>query len=585
MEIVTLPLSLSHNTLELTTPNAGRNGQCIKNGQSEAIQISPIDGSRSKTAKQPSLNLLRQSKVTTLFRTQKISQKSSNEMDKKLLLLFILDFQPFSMVEDNGFKAFVTALNPAYQLPSRHSISKTCIQALYEECLHKVKDIVKQGVKFCITTDCWTSRNTVSYIAVTVHFLNDNFDLYTILLECRSMDTSHTSENLALELKDIVENWGIQDKILLAVSDNAVNIKNAIKIKLNYPYFGCFAHTINLIVKDGLKNVEVSNIINKVRHIVTHFKRSTTSHNKLMVYQSNAGSTPLKLIKDVDTRWNSTFYMLERFLLLEDAIKATMALINKELSSISQREWLIIKKLCIILKPFEDATKNICGESYCSASLVIPMANGLINVYSNLKASEYPSELFLVISKLEAGLKSRLGDVDKNDTLAICTFLDPRFKNLAFCDSDRPAHIKDIVTTLVSERYSYQKHQTIQEEDITEGGSPKELSIWRSFDTYVSHNKPRGTSLSHAIIEVQRYLEDDIIPRKENPLQWWRTHKFKYPQLSIIAVEKLCALASSVPCERVFSKAGQVLNERRSRLSDKKTKMLLFLNANYKYVQ
>jgi hypothetical protein len=72
--------------------------------------------------------------------------------------------------------------------------------------------------------------------------------------------------------------------------------------------------------------------------------------------------------------------------------------------------------------------------------------------------------------------------------------------------------------------------------------------------------------MSRAIIEVHRYLEDDLIP------QWWRNNKFKYPKLSLLVQERLCALASSVPCESLFSKAGQVLNEA-------KTKMLLFLNA------
>ena len=58
----------------------------------------------------------------------------------------------------------------------------------------------------------------------------------------------------------------------LLVSDNAVNIKNAITIKLKCKYFGCFTNTLNLIIKDALTNEEISNIINKIKHIVTYFK-------------------------------------------------------------------------------------------------------------------------------------------------------------------------------------------------------------------------------------------------------------------------------------------------------------------------
>lgn len=46
-----------------------------------------------------------------------------------------------------------------------------------------------------MTTDCWTSRNTESYITITVHFIDTNFDLKSILLSCHSFNESHTSEH------------------------------------------------------------------------------------------------------------------------------------------------------------------------------------------------------------------------------------------------------------------------------------------------------------------------------------------------------------------------------------------------------
>lgn len=38
--------------------------------------------------------------------------------------MIALDLQPFSIVEDRGFKAFTKALNPSYILPSRQTLSK-----------------------------------------------------------------------------------------------------------------------------------------------------------------------------------------------------------------------------------------------------------------------------------------------------------------------------------------------------------------------------------------------------------------------------------------------------------------------------
>lgn len=85
---------------------------------------------------------------------------------------------------------------------------------------------------------------------------------------------------------------------------------------------------------------------------------------------------------------------------------------------------------------------------------------------------------------------------------------------------------------------------------------------------------------SRAIIEVQSYLEHDVLPQQINPLQCWREHKYNYPHLSVLVQEKCCTLSTSVPFERLFSKAGMILNDRRTRLSGKNTKCLLFLNSN-----
>lgn len=41
--------------------------------------------------------------------------------------------------------------------------------------------------------------------------------------------------------------------------------------------------------------------------------------------------------------------------------------------------------------------------------------------------------------------------------------------------------------------------------------------------------------------------------------------------------------ATSVPCERIFSKTGQIISERRNRLSHNKVEKIIFLNANLKH--
>ncbi|KAF0729724.1 zinc finger BED domain-containing protein 1-like [Aphis craccivora] len=42
--------------------------------------------------------------------------------------------------------------------------------------------------------------------------------------------------------------------------------------------------------------------------------------------------------------------------------------------------------------------------------------------------------------------------------------------------------------------------------------------------------------------------------------------------------KRFCILATSVPCERIFSKAGQTITEKRSRLHSKNFEKMIFLN-------
>lgn len=171
---------------------------------------------------------------------------TQKKIDQNLIGLFVIDFQPFSVVL--GFKKFIYSLNPSYELPSRTTISRTMIPALYESAQFKVKELLSDVDSICLTTDSWTSVNNDSFLAVTAHFINRQFRLKSVLLECAQMENQHTAIHLAAELKRIVRHWGVEEKVALVVSDNAANIKKAISEVNNWKHFGCFAHTLNLIV-------------------------------------------------------------------------------------------------------------------------------------------------------------------------------------------------------------------------------------------------------------------------------------------------------------------------------------------------
>lgn len=181
---------------------------------------------------------------------KKLTVNVKKKLDQSLLKLFVKDFQPFKIVEDSGFKEFVKALNPNYEVLNGHKISKEYVPAMYEKCLGEIKDLVSTIESACLTTDCWTSRNNESFMAITIHFIDTEFTLKSVLLGCHSFNSSHTGYNLRQEIKNVLESWNLNNKIKFAVSDNASNIKNALSM-IDLKHIRCFAHTINLIVQSA----------------------------------------------------------------------------------------------------------------------------------------------------------------------------------------------------------------------------------------------------------------------------------------------------------------------------------------------
>ena len=108
------------------------------------------------------------------------------------------------------------------------------------------------------------------------------------------------------------------------------------------------------------------------------------------------------------------------------------------------------------------------------------------------------------------------------------------------------------------------------------------ISLWDDFDTSVTQQTSHRTRTTDALIELRHYFEEPNIDRKNNPLEWWKINEKKFPRLHQIAKKYLCIPGSSVPSERLFSKAGQLVSERRNRLKPKNIDMMLFLNQNLK---
>ena len=174
--------------------------------------------------------------------------------------------------------------------------------------------------KFAITTDVWTSCTNLSYLAVTLHWINENWSSSKILLDMVPLHERHTGSYIAEKIFETITYYGIGSRILAVTTDNASSMLVFGNIlsemlqsrcnNLDFEQVRCAAHVLNLAVSDGMK--VVSNSIIKLRNFAIHIRRSQPIFEKLKkIFEVNDQSF---LVPDLDvpTRWNSTYIMIEK---------------------------------------------------------------------------------------------------------------------------------------------------------------------------------------------------------------------------------------------------------------------------------
>lgn len=530
--------------------------------------------------------------VNYMNSTKPLAAHRSKQIDAQLIKMIVKEYHPISIVEDPEFRKFVHLLSPNYNIPTRKTISNSLIPAVYNELKEEIQAMFKKpGIAVCLTADGWTSQNNQNHFyAITAHFIDGNTQLKNVLLDCIHFTERNTANNIAAMLKNVAFEWDLQNNVTAIVTDNASNIIKAVKIA-GWTQVRCTAHSLNLAVNNGLQKDELKNIINKVKSIVEYFKRSTHALAQLQINQQNLNLPMLKLKQDCITRWNSTYDMLTRFYTLKNAVITTLAIENPGLNRITVEEWAIISKLINILKIFHTVTEALCSEKHVTLSKIpIYVSSMMENLKEHTANADQNGEILSnFCNKTKEELISRFGDVETNELIAQATILDPRFKqNGLLSGKNAEKAIADLKAMCAKIKLPGEEIiPTPSPTGVANQGSSVQQNddqslIWDKFDLKVKNLVAPQSSTASSIIEVDKYLSEVILDRRQDPLIWWRQRKDVYPRLYKIMLKHLCITATSVPCERIFSKLGQIINEKRSRLKPGKSSKIIFLAHNLK---
>lgn len=367
------------------------------------------------------------------------------------------------------------------------------------------------------------------------------------------------------------------------VTDNAANVVAAVK-NTNWRHLACFAHTLNLVLGDGLRIIQPE--LTKIKDIISYFKRSSRALVHLSNMQKQLNLPLMKLKQDCITRWNSSFDMLSRILKVRGAVVGFLAIENPEHNSLSPSDWVMLQTIANVLEIFKAITEEISAEKNVTLSKLILMVNA-INKHLVKVSLEYNTDIKIreLIIQLQTSMTARFAEIDNLELVTHATFLDPRFKKYGFPDSTK---YDKCVSTLKRKILSTQSvllniEDTQPQPSTFSAGNfhPSGQSLlWNDFDRQVENIISNPDPHAASIVEIDKYISEPLIKRTEDPLLWWDERKHIYPRLYTLMRRRLCIVATSVPCERIFSKAGMTINTKRSSLKPKKAEECLFLNFN-----
>ncbi|KAL1247684.1 hypothetical protein QQF64_023060 [Cirrhinus molitorella] len=534
----------------------------------------------------------------------------------RLVACFIAkDLRPYSVVENAGFRHMLKTIEPRYKLPTRATFTDSTLPALYKETKAKVMESMCKARRVAITSDAWTSVATDSYLTITAHYISEDWKIVSHVLQTRAVYESHTGAHMARLLLDVVEEWELTDKSVVLVTDNTANMISAAEIG-KFPHVKCFAHTLNLAAQRALKLPAVSRLLGRVRRISAYFHRSTKAKH---LFEENQRvvlklTSPLKLITDVATRWNSAHDMMERFLQLQAAVHATLLspalnVDESDIVTLSRADLANVEEVVKTLKPVKDATVFMSEESSPTVSLIAPVYAQLLQSMSDTIGDQ--PLIRDVKNAIKTDLLKRYNSEAEKKILHTSSALDPRFKGLPFLTEEERLDVSTEVTSEAASLEEYERRQrTEADEAPVRTGSSGTKEELLSMDDNVSDSvgpsapKRRASSLLLSLLgpgfindtsepavqsktanasaeeEMDLYCRSPAVPLSEDPLDWWHRHKGTFPLLSRLAKRYLCIPGTSVSAERVFSTAGDVITAKRSALKPDHVDQLVFLHKN-----
>ncbi|XP_039455640.1 E3 SUMO-protein ligase ZBED1-like [Oreochromis aureus] len=384
---------------------------------------------------------------------------------------------------------------------------------------------------------------------------------------CRTTKPGTLLINAPEQFLKVANDWGIENKISTIGTDSAANMLAAMRA-LPYEHIACNAHILQRTITVCLDSSGFVGVLAKCRKIVGHFKQSPASTTELNQQQVALGKKSDQLIQDVPTRWNSTLAMVSRLLCNREAVQATLDQQNHRLVLPTEAEWAKLQRLELLLEPCKYVTELLGGEAYVSCSVVLPAFRHLYRVMDI--TDDDPAYVVKFKNAFQKDLAARRANGNEI-WFEVATALDPRFKDLKCLPREKREQVWTILENML-QAAEPRRADSLQPSTEDDGPAQKK----RRSELLLGSDSDSEDGIESG--ELQRYRAEPSISIDDCPLQWWYAHSGVYEKLSVLAQKYLASPATSVPCERLFSLAGHIVQKKRAALLPENVTRLVCLS-------
>ncbi|KAF4033991.1 hypothetical protein GN244_ATG14067 [Phytophthora infestans] len=171
-----------------------------------------------------------------------ITDEEQENVNKLLARWVAMHFRPIIITEDDDFLQFVRYITEDLghvnvPIPKRFQLRRAIVTFASELREFVKREIAKSCEYFSMTADIWTARNGRSYIAFTIHYVDEDFKPKNWTLEVNEIPGKYTGELIAAFLDNIMDEWDSARRPILEVK-----------------HVFCLAHDIHLVLSGAMSN-------------------------------------------------------------------------------------------------------------------------------------------------------------------------------------------------------------------------------------------------------------------------------------------------------------------------------------------